>query len=558
MKANYLRISMFAFAASALFAACSQDEVMDSPAAQQSLAISATQQGFESVDPQTRVAEDGYATKFENGDQMGLFVIENVGADNARIILRNVPMTYDGTKWTTESPVYFYENSDYIAYFPYDAALSVTKVTTNELKDEITTAFSSKLTNQTTIEEYRKADLMMASVSASSLSLQTESTKKLAFQLKHAFSMIEVQVPVYNFFYKDRANQDVDFSVPMQNMTLNLNGAAFSPLHIGNGVYRKLIVAGQEIKAGKDGFNGEFYDPKDYKPVKFESSSAAAAVLPAGNYKKFNVTMAGHSSAKAERNIIGDYFCQDGSIYPGDFSSSCLPKNIVGVVYADVKDGDFTGDNANKYSYYVVALQGMSSTNFSGNQLDITGLGNNGDNSSTDAFSPVLSDMLGYDHTQIVKTNADQKIWTKINEKYVADPTYKLSASTSGWFIPSAGQLFRLTELMGFASVESFSKSMNGTKFQLTADDATGLSKLVDKHKNASTNQGLSSKPSDYDFTQLIWTSTQMVKEGDETNGFTSCVCCLQIQTTSPNKLLISIEKMNKTAGRYVRPILAF
>lgn len=203
MKRNYLRFSMFACMAVVIMASCSQDEVVDAASAQlgeQALTISVTNQGFEAADAQTRVSDNDKTTVFEEGDQMGLYVVENNGTESASIVRKNIVLTYTDGGWTSENPIYYYKNSDYIAYFPYNSSLSVTA---SSVAADIKNAFDTKLAaaiDQTEEETYHSVDLMMATIEAADLTAQTEDTKSLDFVLTHQYSMVEFTVPCHNYY----------------------------------------------------------------------------------------------------------------------------------------------------------------------------------------------------------------------------------------------------------------------------------------------------------------------------------------------------------------------
>jgi hypothetical protein len=111
-KIYYLFMSMTVI----LLASCSQEEVEqvkeDTPAL---LKVMVNQ----SAQPSTRASISDLSTAFEEGDQIGLFAIDE-GSDE--LIYVNVPYTYNGTTWEVSNPsqkVYFSENFKYFAYYPY-------------------------------------------------------------------------------------------------------------------------------------------------------------------------------------------------------------------------------------------------------------------------------------------------------------------------------------------------------------------------------------------------------------------------------------------------------
>ena len=336
MKTNYLTLSVMALAAA--FTACSQDnEIPETNVSDnaQALTIQATESGFEAADAESRATDNGKTTEFENGDQMGLFVVR----DNGSVVKANEPITYDGTKktWSTTAPVYYYTDADYIAYFPYDADLSVSETTTKDITDGIISAFDTYFeehkADQSDLKTYRNADLMLSTITADDLAKQTIENKTLNLALKHNYSMIELNIPSHKYSYT-YGEGTKEFSVPMSNFVVKLGEEPVTPCHIGNGVYRMLV------EPGDINLEGSFEDPKDQRPVNFDNSKATTKSLTAGSYVKYNISYEGAPSGDAEeRDIIGDYYCQDGSIYPSDLQA--VPTNAIGIVFSTVGDTDF-------------------------------------------------------------------------------------------------------------------------------------------------------------------------------------------------------------------------
>ena len=220
MKTNYLTLSVMALAAA--FTACSQDnEIPETNVSDnaQALTIQATESGFEAAEKEGRTTDDGKTTVFEDGDKMGLFVVR----DNGSVVKANEPITYDGRTWSTTTPVYYYTDADYIAYFPYDEDLSVSATATKDIETAIAGAFDkyfeANKADQSDLATYRNADLMLATITAKALAEQKTENKTLNFDLKHNYSMIELNVPSYKYSYT-YGEGIKEFSVPMSNFNV--------------------------------------------------------------------------------------------------------------------------------------------------------------------------------------------------------------------------------------------------------------------------------------------------------------------------------------------------
>lgn len=101
-----------------MVAGCSQNEILnESVDTANVLKVTVTENGFESVDSESRAIDNGAATTFENGDKIGVYIVKEGG----EIVKKNVTLTYNGSAW--DGTLYYYEGADYIAYYPYDEAM---------------------------------------------------------------------------------------------------------------------------------------------------------------------------------------------------------------------------------------------------------------------------------------------------------------------------------------------------------------------------------------------------------------------------------------------------
>lgn len=538
MKTNYLTLSVMALAAA--FTACSQDnEIPETNVSDnaQVLTIQAAESGFEAADAESRATDNGKTTEFENGDQMGLFVVR----DNGSVVKANEPITYDGTKWSATTPVYYYTDADYIAYFPYDADLSVSETTTTDITDGIISAFDTYFeehkADQSDLATYRNADLMLATIIAEDLA--SDDDKTLNFALKHNYSMIELNVPSYKYSYT-YGETTREFSVPMSNFNVTLGDTEVKPCHIGDGVYRMLVEPGEEIK-----LTGSFEDPKDQRPVNFSNASKTKN-LAAGSYVKYNITYDGDPDDEVvERNIIGDYYCQDGSIYPSDLQA--VPDNVIGIVFSTVGDADFAeGD----YQYYVVSIKERKDLGFYINKSEkdmsdgekkdakanISGVSNY-DSSTEDNFKLCFNDMGGFASTN--KIAESYNIISDLTKNWKDNEDFAAPAGTTDWFIPSIGQWAKLQDVLK-------------TEVTYTYESTPKLKANTEGQVQQKMNSLLKRVISDSDsqnFSRCLWsiTQTEVDSEGN------SQLYCLDISNTK-----FEIVLKPKTDRRSIRPILAF
>lgn len=477
MKTNAFFKSALAVCALPLFFSCSQEDLAEAGSdAKRAMVVKVTENGFSAVsDTDSRVIDEGYATVFEDKDQIGLFIIENETGK----LLQNMTLTKNGSNW--EGTVYYYDNADYIAYYPYDAELKeVASV------EDIEKYFSdNKYTDdQSTEANYRNCDLMTAVVEAESL---TE-TSPLNLNFTHNNALVEFNIPYYS--YSTGADgAGYRYSVPV-DLTLNLGeSTTFKPYQVAVGKYRVIVPAGKEVS-----FEGRFMDAESNIPVKI-AATIPAAELAKNTGRVYNVSYDGSPIVgKIETRPLepGDYYYADGNIVPNDFQ--VVPKeNCIGVVFATTTKGETASDGTTCSNGYVMALvdatgntdKENSWTYYWGqNNTSIAGLYATDNSAASSTLSAVITDdsKSGFYNTDLIVKSGNyadgnayiQHAVTTFGKEGYFTSNYKAPEFTSGWFIPSAAQLVTLIKNLG--ANESGYFSYDGSNYDVT--DYNGTQKI--------------------------------------------------------------------------------
>ena len=136
----------------------------------------------------TRATDEGYITGFDSGDKIGLTVVKSDGT----IVHNNIVLTYDGSGWNlpAETDLWFYTGAQYVACYPYDAAMTAVIEAADDktgtgIAAAIFAAFTPK-SDQSAYADYTASDLMLWSGSANT----TGVSPKLDIALKHAMAMV--------------------------------------------------------------------------------------------------------------------------------------------------------------------------------------------------------------------------------------------------------------------------------------------------------------------------------------------------------------------------------
>lgn len=554
MKTNSWKITFMALAMATAMTGCNQNNELGTPAPSSEedvLNVVATANDFVSSDATSRVSETDYTTTFEEGDAIGVFVVRDGEAliSNMKMILGS------DNAWAGENgaKLYYYKDADYIAYSPYTEGLSVTS------KTEIVDYFTAKLegtAGQSTLADYQAADLMTASVTAA----EVTRGQNINFKFAHQMSMIEIKVPIRAY----KTSGGYEYSAPLGLKVKIGDKEGFSLCTFGKettgdagsevtkGIYR-CIVAPSETALNVE---GEFQDGS--VPVYFPAAGGAAlSVTPkAGEYKGIDVKYDyGTYSAKRELEV-GDYYYADGSIYPKKLGNA--PKTgCVGIIFSTETS---VTDQANNWSHgYVVSLFDTDdiNTKYSWSMVneDITGL--NLYEKTVDSFTSAFADYDGYSATQAILAapSYSAAAYAAVN----AAVTYgkEIPSSTSGWYLPSIGQVALIINNLGVANGTQTSKmftpqnameGLGGGKF----DEKSGAPEAM-----LALQQTLQEVGGEFYYYPIAesqsygyrwWTSSGV--QGDNTKAWS-------IDTNSYKFLLYDASK-SETGNMHVRPVFAF
>ena len=435
-----------------LFSGCSAEEGYETvDNKDQLLNIQVTVDNFYSSDgTDTRAIDDGYSTRFEYGDKMGIFAMIN---GDVVVTCRNILCSYDGSKWDGDVPCY--DNAQYFAYYPYDADMN-----TKNSKEEVVAAFAEKLkanTDQSTYEAYAACDLIASE-------LVTPENKSLTFNFTHQMAMMEIVMPMLE--YKKTADEQAYYIVPdYTNFTFALHEMKnVLPLQSKNAenVYRYIVAPGNYSFQGS--FTSGYYKDKKYEQ---------AVAFKAGKYKKINIKS--DSSPLIHTIGIGDFFMNNGVVRAKGVANWLTDKekqNCIGIVFyaknplADISDvaagthHDPTLEADHPYCTHglVVSLHDFSKLNntgveticmcLSGGSIDINSIVKEKDFFSISSVgSPSsLPFIMGYNNTKALEyynTTVDiaQNISVAAQEIDNYRNQYPIGCKASGWYIPSLKEM---------------------------------------------------------------------------------------------------------------------
>lgn len=577
---NIFKLSAMMLAA-AFVAGCSQNDELDvTPVENEGqLTIHATASDFVSSDAtDTRIANDGANTAFEAGDEIGVFAIRST--DN-KLMYQNMPLEYLNAEsgWTgNENKIYYYKNTAYVAYSPYDDKLNITDATgIEDLQAKIETYFTEKLDaagNDQSIA-YPSLDLMMAS--AEPADIEGSNDKSLSFNFKHRFALIEIAVPVKayldvakNFTYAEPFSKTFTLNgsepvneIKLYPLSLQTSGEAGDTDAKAYNLFRFLVKPNIKYT-----LSGEL----EYAtPITLNDKTVN---LPVGKYMKYTINATNAVSSYTKRDIaVGDYYYADGSIYPGT-NDKIITNGCVGIIFATNNVSVNNGIEGSKtYTHGKVlalvnyhadgepATSGASTSSY----YNYWGTHTAGDDviasasNTEESYASFSGRLDGYAKTTAFASSVDavQKVLNfgkEINTKYVAP------ISSTGWYMPSIGELIEVFNAFAVTSNGEGTYSLSASDFANNSANTTNKSATLLNLRNklvAAGGEFLQEFPgnptnsSSPNHTDRWWSTTEV------SNAKTWVI---ELKTNGQVKVLERDKTGNtdNTKHASIRPILAF
>lgn len=413
-----------------LFTACSSEteEFAEPDHTSAPFIIHVYADGFaDASQPGTRAVDNDSRTYFEQGDCVGIITISSNGT------LTQVSTTYDAEtrSWTTSNMKTYDASSTYVPYFPYKSDLSLAGI--NDAETAITAIKRQivPLENQQSATDYRASDLLTGSCKYSG--------STLTITLEHAYSLLWLQAGT------EYSTEDgYVYRSPLRFVVATFDKTPYYPYSFGDG-YRLIVDASSKTSSSAEWI----YTLLNRKSYRIESS------LPVGgSYHLYRNVLNGGTRPIA----MGDYYYSDGSIIPGEVETPPV-KGCIGIVIKAGKDntGDWKDDCDYKFKDGVTpmtTIHGYVLALDDANGGKTCQWGSHGTQVGTED-NPATG-FYGYKYTQKIKTyakNNSRALKEAFPAVYYTSDTedtgendsgyekgHPAPASSSGWFLPSAGQ----------------------------------------------------------------------------------------------------------------------
>lgn len=414
----------------------------------------------------SRATYEGYATKFEYNDKLGLILIDQDGKQ-----LANAPFTYSAVGWTNDNTTYYSSKIDkIIAYFPYNAQLSQNVVTLDAVKQTIEIA-----TDQSSLDKFKQTDLLACEIE--------DPSPELNLQLKHVFSLMEFSATQQ----LEVEGETFNYNIAMSNVSFSIGETMYTPCNL-NGGYVCMIKDNSSLQ--KDDFR-YFYTIEGKSNVKTLTTDKT---ITSGTKYTFPCPAAG----MGEPNTLsaGDFYCTSTSdkvvILPS--IAATIPEGLTckGIVF-HVMDSN---DSGSEWDTFLTNNQ-LTEADLPGyngkHGLVVSLINDNNYGTPTDnvnTWGTCFTDYAesgnkdlsnGYKMTQLLTANSSNNGITFTGLNLHKDETI---VGTTSWYIPSFNELKYLVRgknsgtqsSEGLESVNSQLSKINGEELSGSIPSITFIS----------------------------------------------------------------------------------
>ena len=384
-----------------------------------------------------------YTTTFASGDKAGLIAVDKNGSVVPE--LNNVPLNYDGSKWSlADGSSYYNSGYTYIAYYPYKEEASGLKSIS-----ELQQAFPPAL-DQSDISKYTTAEVMAAEGE------WDRDSKTLRFGMKYLHTLL-VLPNVYNTHYQF-SEKTYSIPNPVTNVTVTVGGKVYKAMNWTNNnlnQYRVVIPASdqeRELRACLSGNDKSFILETQQTLAESQYYEWQNVGFNIGDYTEIGLIR------------VGDFVCrtEDGNdwfIVPQEAYEAAT--NPIGVVF-------HVGHNAEKDDAVSVYQNRFKDDKFHGYAVALTDVGSyswaykDGAYSQNAGTSTNTGDWKGYSNQKAIEnfanTNTEGWEFKHFEAAYQCSlygtdqgddwqRRYAAPINTSGWFLPSCNQLTTLYSL---------------------------------------------------------------------------------------------------------------
>lgn len=438
----------------------------------------------------TRATDNGNTGSFEEGDRMGIIVLDKDG----EILSDNIPYIYSGSAWSFDSNsnegkvAVNYNNraSTYLAYFPYSkGANGINSI--DGLKEKF-----QPLSDQRTKDAYRTSDLLVWNET------YTTSPNALTITLEHVYSCLSLPSVSVSCNINGASAATTYESNWISDVSFTLNGNPYSAYKATEGSHR-IIITPQSISASDRWFFT--YNAKTY--------NGSMSVTTLAEKTRYTLTPSlSFGDYSLDKAKVGDFYCKDASgngyLIPGEVASLTNDQKTACIGIVCCTDANRIGEAAKEalkengvttpHGLVMALTNASEGCQWGEYYKDENKDGREGEPfyGNTDKLNKQYNNVDGYAETHWM--------FEKLTNGGYSSDTYKAFAAardysvavpnnTTGWFILSMGQWWDILSNLGGIDLTVYQESTSGsTSISGAAETATkNMNVYLEKVNGATT-----------------------------------------------------------------------
>lgn len=280
----------------------------------------------------TRASESELSTTFTNGDQLGVIVTYK-GKTPEHFVY-----TYNGSAWTSSTPVYYDNKAGYAAYYPYRKELDGKSLA------DVKAAFTPLTDQSDYATGYAASDLMTCENPE-----LNQTDKKLSISLTHAFSMLRMSTSDIPVKIKCADNKTYEYQLPGTDIAFRVGNTYYRAWVDNDGYARAIVPSSSGGNSG--GGNSQITVESHYTVLGKQrvKTSATVASFASGQYYTLKPPVQDLGEYRLSDARVGDFYCKHsdgrGFVIPKEISETDLQSvkdACLGIVYWV---GNIKGDN---------------------------------------------------------------------------------------------------------------------------------------------------------------------------------------------------------------------
>lgn len=419
--------------------------------------------------------------EFAEGSRMGVFVV-----NGGTVTAGNIPVVFENGSWKGGVDCFGTPEERYYAYFPYDPELSADK--TDPSASTAEGFFAGLIAGFVPVQDqptegFLASDLM----TGEGFSRESGAGCSIEFAMFHKMSIVNITLKEGT---EVSLSDDPDYKWITDSPYSSFAGADFAPNASADGKTLGYIVVPETDRTFKVSY---------IEDGTTETASVDASAGRAGSYVSYTI-----GGKHTHTLAVGDIFMKDGEICPADAVLTDEQKlNAIGIVFTT--DAERIGaeekrvladKGISKAHGLVIGLKYLRDPEKTGDNAEWLSFVKNGNDArlffhpgkTANSLQECYNRIDGLEDFNTVTSHreyfgrANNFKAFELTEKYQADPETRAPEMTTGWYLPSIGQLWDYIQNLGNIAILKDEKVRTDDRALPIPTDGSGSGVRVTGH----------------------------------------------------------------------------